>query len=215
MNKSFRTRKVLLHSVALLLIVCVPLPVLGQTEKGVALFNSLEFKSAEEVLRSTLSNEPENIEAAYYLGMSLLMQGKYTEASDILAKVQASEKNGISEKGRLEIALTHVYLELDKFTEALKNLDKAKKVGANPADIHAFQGAYYLEKNNDAEKALEELEKAIEMDSKNSYAYYYAGQAHMRLGNPSKAVQMLKRFLELAPYAPEAEKAKIIIDALC
>ena len=215
MNKWLNLQKSLIFSASFMFVVFLQLPALGQTEKGMELFNSLEFKNAEDAFRSALVSDPQNIEAGYYLGMSLLMQGKYEEASSVFEKVKASGEDNIPDKGRLEIALTHIYLELEKYPEALKSLDAAKKAKANPADIHAFQGAYYLEKNNDAKKALEELEKAIEMDSKNAYAYYYSGQAHVRLGHPAKAVQMLRMFLEIAPYAPEAEKAKIIVDALC
>lgn len=215
MNKLLRLQKFLLLSVIFMLTVCIQQPVHGQTENGKALYNSLEFKNAEDAFRNALLKNPDNHEAGYYLGMSLLMQGKYEEASDALEKVKASDKGDIPGKGQLELALTQIYLELEKYPEALKNLDDAKKVGANPAAIHAFQGAYYLEKDNDAEKAIAELEKAVGLDPKNTYAYYYSGHAYIRLGNPAKAVQMLRLFLELAPYAPEAEKAKIVIDALC
>ena len=215
MNKSVILKKCLLFAATFILIAGVQHSVMGQTEKGMALFNALEFKGAEDAFRGAVADDPENIEAGYYLGLSLLMQGKYEEASNALEKVKASGKDRIPDKGQLDIALTHIYLELDKFPEALKSLDGAEKAKANPADIHAFRGACYLEKDNDAQKGLEELEKALGMDPENAYAYYYSGYAHVRLGHPAKAVQMLRRFLELAPYAPEAEKAKILIDALC
>lgn len=215
MKKSIGLPKILLFPAIIILVVSMRLPALGQMEKGMELFNSLEFKNAESAFRDALMKNPENGNAGYYLGVSLLMQGKYEEASGVLEEVKKSEKKGVPDKGQLEIALTHIYLELGKYPEALQSLDAAKKEGAAPADIHAFQGAYYLEKHNDAEKAIEELEKAIAMDPKHAYAYYYAGYAHMRLGHPAKAVEMLRMFIELAPYAPEAEKAKILVDALC
>jgi tetratricopeptide (TPR) repeat protein len=214
MKKSAKVHKLLLFSATFILMVTMQLPVFGQTENGMELFNSMKFKNAEDAFRSALVDEPENIEAGYYLGMSLLMQGKYQEASGVFEKIKASGKDGIPDIGQLEIALTRIYLELKKYPEALKSLDAAKTAKADPADIHVYQGAYYLEKN-DAAKAIEELEKAIAMDSKNAYAHYYAGHAYVRLGHPEKAVQMLKMFLELAPYAPEAEKAKVLVDALC
>jgi tetratricopeptide (TPR) repeat protein len=215
MNKSPMTRKFLLFLTVSILIVCMQYPVMGQTEKGMELFNALEFKNAEDAFRNVFTNDPENIEAGYYLGMSLLMQGEYEKAANVFEKLKASGKTNRLNKGQLEIALTHIYLELDKYSEALKSLDAAKNAQANPADIHTFQGAYYLEKDNDAQRGLEELEKAIEMAPENAYAYYYSGYAQVRLGHPAKAVQLFRRFLELAPYAPEAEKAKILIDALC
>jgi predicted Zn-dependent protease len=110
--------------------------------------------------------------------------------------------------------ITRINLELKKYPEALKSLDEAKAAKADQSDIHVYQGAYYLE-TNEPQKAIKELEEAIKMNPENAYAYYYAGYAYVRLGHPADGEKALKRFLELAPYAPEAEKAKILVDVLC
>jgi len=221
MNKSNMLFNILALSAVVVLISGMSLQVLAQTEKGIELYNSWEVEQAEETLREVLKNEPADVRAGYYLGLSLLMQEKYQEALDIFQKVKPpvdkaalSGESGIPDKGRLEIALTRAYLGLKKYPEAWECLKAAEKERANPADIHTFRGAYYLEKG-DVKKATKELEKAIELDSQNAYAYYYAGYAYLRLGNPARAVQMFQMFLELAPHAPEAGKADFLIDSLC
>jgi cytochrome c-type biogenesis protein CcmH/NrfG len=221
MNKFATLGKILALSVVFISINGMSLQVLAQTEKGIELYNSWEFEKAEEALSEALKNEPDNARAGYYLGLSLLMQEKYQEALDVFQKVKASFDEaalsggaGIPDKGQLEIVLTRVYLELEKYPEAWECLKAAERAKADPADIHTFRGAYYIEKD-DAKKAAKELEKAIELDSQNAYAYYYAGHAYLRLGNPARTVQMFEMFLQLAPYAPEAVKAKALIDALC
>lgn len=221
MNKFDTLCKILVLSVVFIFISGMSLQVLAQTEKGIEFYNSWEFNKAEEALREVFKNEPVDVRAGYYLGLSLLMQEKHQEALDIFQKVKASVDKaalsgeaGIPDKGQLEIVLTRVYLELEKYPEAWECLKAAEKAKAGPADIHTFRGAYYIKKG-DAKKAAEELEKAIELDSQSAYAYYYAGHAYLRLGNPARAVQMFEMFLKLAPYAPEAVKAKALIDALC
>jgi cytochrome c-type biogenesis protein CcmH/NrfG len=194
---------------------------MAQTEKGIELYNSWEFNKAEEAFREVLKNRPDDVQAGYYLGLSLLMQEKYQEALDAFQKEKASAgkaassaKVGIPDKGQLEIALTRAYLGLKKYPEVWECLEAAEKANANPADIHTFRGAYYLERKN-TENAIKELEKALELDPQNAYAYYYAGYAYLRLGNPARAVDMFEMFLRLAPYAPEAGKAKFLVDSLC
>jgi tetratricopeptide (TPR) repeat protein len=221
MNKFATLGKFLLLSVVFIFMNGMSLQVLAQTEKGIELYNSWEFEKAEEALREVFKNEPLDVRAGYYLGLSLLMQEKYEEALDVFQKIKASVDKaalsgeaGIPDQGQLEIVLTRVYLDLEKYTEAWECLEAAEKANADPADVRTYRGAYYLEKG-DAKKAAKELEKAIELDSQNAYAFYYAGHAYLRLGNPARAVEMYKMFLQLAPYAPEAVKAKTIIDALC
>jgi len=221
MNKSITLCKILALSAFILLISGISLQALAQTEKGIELYNSWEFNKAEQALREVLKNGPNDVQAGYYLGLSLLMQEKYQEALDAFQKTKSpvdkaalSGKAGIPDKGQLEIALTRAYLGLKKYPEMWECLEAAEKANANPADIHTFRGAYYLERN-DVDNAAKELEKAIELDSLNAYAYYYAGYAHLRLGNPARAVDMFEMFLRLAPYAPEAGKAKFLIDSLC
>ena len=221
MNRSITLCKILAFSAVVLLISGISLQVLAQTEKGIELYNSWEFNKAEEALRAVLKNHPDDVQAGYYLGLSLLMQEKYQEALNAFQNVKApvekatsSGEAGIPDKGQMEIALTRTYLGLKKYPEVWECLEAAEKANANPADIHTFRGAYYLERN-DVDNAAKELEKAIELDSLNAYAYYYAGYAHLRLGNPARAVDMFEMFLRLAPYAPEAGKAKFLIDSLC
>jgi tetratricopeptide (TPR) repeat protein len=220
MNKS-NLCKILAFSAVAMLISSISPQSMAQTEKGIELYNSWEFNKAEEAFREVLKNRPDDVQAGYYLGLSLLMQEKYQEALDAFQKEKASAgkaassaKVGIPDKGQLEIALTRAYLGLKKYPEVWECLEAAEKANANPADIHTFRGAYYLERKN-TENAIKELEKALELDPQNAYAYYYAGYAYLRLGNPARAVDMFEMFLRLAPYAPEAGKAKFLVDSLC
>lgn len=221
MDKSTKSYVILVISAFIMLIGSISLQVMAQTEKGIELFNSWEYEKAEKALQKVLKEEPSNVQAGYYLGLSLLMQGKYQEALGILQKAKASVEEtaalgeaGLPDKGQLEIALTQTYLGLKRIPEMLESLEAAEKAKANPVDIHTFRGAYYLEENK-VKEAAQELDKALGLDSQNAYTYYYAGFAHLRSGNPAKAVQLFEVFLRLTPYAPEAENTKFLVDSLC
>jgi tetratricopeptide (TPR) repeat protein len=221
MNKSARSYVIVVLSAVVMIITSISLPVMAQTERGIELYNAWEYEKAEEALTKVLKEKPADIQTGYYLGLSLLMQGKYQEALDILQKskasvdeLAASGKVGLPNKGQLEIALTQTYLGLKRIPEMLESLEAAEKAKADPVDIHTFRGAYYLEENR-VKEAAQELDKAIELESRNAYTYYFSGFAQLRLGNPAKAVQLFQMFLTMSPYAPEAEKTKFLVDSLC
>jgi tetratricopeptide (TPR) repeat protein len=222
MNKQLSSACIILvFSVTLLAMAVMPQPILAQTAKGVSLCNSWEFQKAETVLRAALKTNPRDIEASYYLGVAVLMQDKHEEALQIFMKVLADVDNPGRQaqapgpdKYQIHIALARTRLELKQNDEALKNLEAANKVHPNGVEFYVYRGVYYLNLKNEP-KAIVELEKAISLDKKDAYAHYYAGRAYLLSGNPARAVDMFKTFLLLAPQAPEASKAKALIDALC
>lgn len=214
MNKSAIKYKTLLLLSVLLTAGFFYSPVFAQTVRGVDLFNYWDFDKAEDAFREALKNNPSDSQANYYLGMSLIMQKKYNDALDALNKVKAFEKGKTPDEGQLKIALARAYLGLKNYPEALEYLNVAEEVNADPIEYHTYRGAYYLEKK-DAKRAAAELDKAIELGSENPYTYYHAGFAYLSLGNPAKAVKLFQAFLEMAPYAPEAEAVSLIVGSLC
>jgi tetratricopeptide (TPR) repeat protein len=203
------------------LVVVVSQSVFGQMKKGSELYSIGEFQKAEKVFREVLKANPSDLQANYYLGLSVLFQDKHNEALDIFLKVKQS-RDKVDQRTRpafpnecqIQIALARTRLELKQYDEAWKNLESARKEDANASDVYVYRGAYYLERDKNKE-ALKELEKAISLDAKNAYAFYYQGLAYQRTGEAEKAVHALKTFIELAPFAPEYDKAKGIITSLC
>ena len=168
-----------------------------------------------------LKTNPGDIVANYYLGLSILLQEKYGEALEIFQKVEDDRQNSklpnkptVPDGYQIQIALAQANLGLKQDAEAWKNLEAAEKENPNSADTYVYRGVYYIHRENLPE-AVKQLEEAIRLDKDNPYAFYWAGHAFLRTGNPARAVEMFKTFLQLAPYAPEAEKAKVLISALC
>lgn len=221
MNTRQGPSSALLLFVVTLFLVVAPSQIFGQTSNGIELFNAWQFQEAEKAFREALKSDPQDIQASYYLGLSLLQQEKHSEALEVFQKVKeardhapAQAKPSVPDEFQVQMALARTQLELKQLPEALKNLDAASKANAGSAEVHTFKGYYYMQRE-DLKQALKELNKALELDSQNAYAHYYAGHVYLRQGNPAKAVEMLKEFIQLAPLAPEAVKAKALIDALC
>jgi tetratricopeptide (TPR) repeat protein len=216
MTKLRRNCLVLVLSMA---VLATPL-VFAQTKQGVDLFNSWKFPESEQVLREAVKTNPQDIQAAYYLGLSVLMQDKHSEALEILLKAQESHAkagqghSAVPDEYQMSIALARTYLELKQNEDAWKHLEEANKIHAGAIEVCIYRGAYYLNKEK-YPQAIKELEKAMKLDAKNAYAHYYAGYAYLRAGNPSKALEAFRAFIQFAPNAPEADKIKALVTALC
>jgi tetratricopeptide (TPR) repeat protein len=222
MKKQSATTCVLfLLSVAFSMMAVSIQPVPAQTSKGIELYNAWDFKAAEPVLRESVKANPADLEAGYYLGLSVLMQDKHQEALELLLRVKEAKdkaagdsKTGVPDSYQIQLALARTHLELKQNEEGWKNLEAASKGHADTADLHVYRGLYYLNLEK-TQNAVKELEKAMNMDDNNAYAHYYAGHAYLRSGLPAKAVEVFKSFIQLAPTAPEVEKAKALVTALC
>jgi tetratricopeptide (TPR) repeat protein len=206
--------------VVLLLTVFLAQSTFGQASKGIELYNSGEFQKAEKVLRDVLKGNPSDLSANYYLGLSLLLQKKQNEALALFMKVKMN-RDKIDQKDRqavseyqIQLALARTNLEMKHFNEGWKNLEAAGKEDAKSADVFVYRGVYFLDQEKHTE-ALKELEKAISLDAKNAHAYYYQGMAFFHSGLAAEAAAAFKKFLELAPNAPEADEAKRLVTILC
>jgi tetratricopeptide (TPR) repeat protein len=212
---------VLVLTIVFSLTAVVPSQVIAQTTKGIELYNAGDFKGAERVLRDALKTAPSDAAATYYLGLSILLQNRYKEAADEFLKVKdvsvkasKQSQSSIPSEYQIQVALARARLGLKQYAEAWKNLESATKESSHSSEVYMYRGLYYLQQNKNPE-AIKELEKAISLDAKNAYAYYYAGVANDREKHAERAVELLRIFLKLAPNAPEAAEAQSIIDRLC
>ena len=221
MNRKSLVCRFLFVSVLFFLIGGASLNVLADKESGLKSLSVGEFEKAEAIFSEVLKGDADNAEAGYYMGLSLLLQEKFDEALGIFQNLKLNINNravmkntDIPTKGQVEIGLARSYLGLKNFSEALKCVDAAETAKSDPIEVYTFKGAYYLEINENT-KAKEQLEMALELKSDNPYTYYYAGIVNLRLGDPQKAIKLFEMFLNMAPYVPEAEHAKFLIDTLC
>jgi len=205
-------------------VLILVLPLLGQetaekVEKARKLLEVKDYRQAETVIREVLSTAPENSEANYVLGLSLLGQDKFKEAEDAFLKAEkatpetaregadASSSPGL---GAIQIGLARAYIgqkQLDKAGAALAQAEKMKP--ADP-DVYYYRGMLDAHRQ-DYTAAARDMDKVTELDPKRAYAYYYAGIAYNQIKKPDKMVERFQVFLKLAPDAPEAAKVKALL----
>ena len=160
MNRSTWIHRFLLASVVTIMISGVSPYVLAESEDGLYSYSIGEFEKAEAIFSEILKGDAENVQAAYYLGLSLLMQKKFQESLGIFTNLETNINNDaimknteIPTEGQVEIGLARAYLGLKKYPEALDMLHAAEKAKADSIDIHTYTGAYYLEINENTKEA--------------------------------------------------------------
>lgn len=201
---------------AILAMAVVVPPSFGQTEKGIELYNAWRFKEAEKVLQEAVKANPNDVAASFFLGLSFIAEERHAEALGFFQRLDAkpARHDGVPDAFHIKIGLARAQLGLKQAAEAWKTLDAAEKLKAGDPEVLVYRGVYYIQEGKN-DKAIAALEKAISLDEHNIYAHYHAGHAYLRSGNPAKAVDMFKLFLQLAPQAPEAAKTQLLVAALC
>ncbi len=188
MNKRGAGGLILVFSIVFSLFAAIPQLVLAQAGKGIELYN---------------------------LGLSNLSQEKFKDALDAFLQSKNSRTGKANPSdGQIQIALARARLGLKQYDEAWKNLEAARLENSNSSEVFLYRGVFYFQQEKYRE-ARNELDKAISLNKKEAYAYYYEGLAHYHLGEAANAVEDLKTFVSLDPDAPEVEKATILIKQLC
>ena len=106
---------------------------------------------------------------------------------------------------------------VNEYDEALEYYLQALDLAVSPSSagntgiityLNIRVGCIYFQKKKFSQ-AIEYLESAVKMSSRNTEAYYYLGLSYDKIGEIEKAREFLSRVIELAPqseFAQEAEK---------
>ena len=137
MNKSTYISRFIVVSVVFALISGISLYAVAATEDGILSYNIGEFHKAEALFREVLKGNADDIQAGYYLGMTLLMEEKFKEALGIFQNLEDNINNkavikdtDVPTRGQVEIGLVRSYLGLKQYSDALKSIHAAERVKA-------------------------------------------------------------------------------------
>lgn len=193
-------------------------PIAGQAESnahvavalGRVLDQEQKYEEAVAQLRKATELAPSDPAAYLYLGETYL-RGRSGDADGAFRRAAelAQAGNGGREANYI---LGVAQQRLRQFDQAVATLEKARQ--SDPGDARVpFQIGVTRVFQEQWQPALDQLNRALEMDSGLAYGYYYRGLAAEKIGRKDLLVNDLERFIALAPNAPEAERARAVLRA--
>ena len=135
-------------------------------------------------------------------------QSSYQEASSAAESALAEDPTDSDALFALGVAQQR----LKQYDPALVNLEKAREADPRNEKIAFELGLTQMLKGNN-QAGFDQLSAAIDLNSGYAYAYYYRALAAEKIDRKDITVNDMDRFLRLAPEAPEAEKARRILQA--
>lgn len=179
----------------------------GQTSEDVAkvedLFWQKDYEAAASEARALAEQE---VEARYFLALTLVETGKASEAEQQLRAAGEAGLAGDMQKvveGRLA-------LERKRNPDAQRLLSEAIQANGKNVAAYYYRGLAYAAAG-DFPKAVADFEKSIELRPDNFLGHYYAGIANNRIRRPDRMVSHFEQLIKLAPQSEEAQKAQSLL----
>lgn len=173
--------------------------------------NQNELNLSDEEIRDKIveaEKNPENFSYQKGLGLGLYRYAMLKQDKELLSEVakllqRAYDLN--SDDYEVIVSLGNIYYDLGQINKDSKSNQKAKSLyekalSKNPKDnnVRTDLGlTYLLTDSPQLEKAVEELEKALESDPKNEKALRYITQAYIKKENVQKASEYLSKLKEI------------------
>ncbi len=139
----------------------------GVYENAVSDLNAGGYKKAEQGFRKILEQDPENINAHYYLGLVKYVQQNFAEAALFFQWVQ---------KRVPQMPVVHYYLGLiaydqSRWDEALKEMETAKRLDSQLSMVHYYLGLIHY-KNKEITSAKLTFQEATRLEPSLALAHY-------------------------------------------
>ena len=189
----------------LTLITLLTNSVFAQTvEQGKKFLYYERFKSAKEAFQKVLATDPNNEEAVYYLGQSMILPDDVTPKDIADAKALYQSKLSVSNSQLLMAGIGHVELLEGKTQDARNHFEAAISLsqGKNIAVLNAigFANGNPDSKNGDAQYAIDKLKQATLIKKFNDpEVLVNLGDAYRKNDDGGNAVQSYQAALILNP----------------
>lgn len=99
--------------------------------------------------------------------------------------------------------MAQVLSDQQQFDQADSFFEKAMKMAPDNAALYVHRGIMQLQWNGDIQKALEYMQKAIEIDEKCELAYETLGTIEVQRANLDKAVELFEKAIKYAKSQTE------------
>ena len=162
------------------------------------------YKSANDVFDKILAGNPNNIDAIYWKGQTLLAEHDSTAAGDLYSKALQTNGNApmlLAGMGGVELRMGKTQDARQRFETAI-SLTKGKDVNV----LNAVADNNIDARNGDAQYAIEKLTQATQTKNfNNAETYLLLGDAYRKLIDGGNAVQSYQRALTMDPKLAEAK----------
>lgn len=191
---------------SLLLVLIAGKGLLAQNvDQGKRFFYYERYNSAKDQFQKVLASNPNNIDAVYWLGQTMIELKDSTSAKDLYQKALASNGNApllLVGTGQIELMENKTNDARQRFETAL-SLTKNKDVNV----VNAIARANVEAANGDANYALAKLNAlgTEKKDIRNADSYLREGEAHRKLIDGGGAVTAFQKALTIDPKLAEAK----------
>lgn len=181
--------------------------------EGVAQWEKFYYPEAKRSFEDALRHDSTFALAWCRLAMVDAASGSAGNAAGAM-KEAVRLSGGATQREQLFIAMWHGRLEFDN-DRAASAADSLIMLYPDEKEAYLFRGALYEELDKNYDAALGCYEKAVGADSGYAQAVMSLGYAYSTLGNQQKAVELMQRYIRLAPDAadPRASYADLLVRA--
>ena len=180
---------------------------------GLVYFARDRHDLAEKHFKTALKLSPKSTSTRNELANLLINRKRFKEAEALLKESEADLT--YPEPGRTYYLLGALYFEMNRYSEAIDQLEKSIKFAKNDCFVLNYYGRslFSLEKYKEAARVLDQ---AVGLCQQNSFdePHYFSALTYYRLGDVEKS---RARFEELTRFYPDGkylEKARSMISIL-
>lgn len=147
---------------------------------------------------------PHNRLEAYNTALRAYNKGDWAKAEEYFKQVLVDEPNSAD----VYYHLGDIYRFEGKYTEAMSAYNQGIKINANFAPSYFGKGQVYLEQSPaKPEEALQNFQKAVELDPEYDEAYLALAETSLTLDDPSAALSWLQK---LQPEMANSARAELV-----
>ena len=181
--------------------------------EGVAQWEKFYYPEAKRSFEDALGHDSTFALAWCRLAMVDAASGGAASAAGAM-KEAVRLSGGATQREQLFIAMWHYRLEFDN-DRAAATADSLIRLYPDEKEAYLFRGALYEELDKNYDAALGCYGKAVGADSGYAQAVMSLGYAYSTLGDQQKAVELMQRYIRLAPDAadPRASYADLLVRA--
>jgi tetratricopeptide (TPR) repeat protein len=153
---------------------------------------------------------------AIYLGETYRLADRPEDARQAFEMAAQRATSGLEpapDNVRLLVALGVARQKLRQLPEAITALDRARELAPGNVEATYQLGICHAMARNWSQ-AVDTLTQALSQNSEIAYAYYFRALSAEKVDRKDLLINDLKRFLALAPNAPDAARAKRLLAAI-